>query len=207
MNKQLDDYLCQKYPKIFRDRNGDMKKTCMVWGFPGNGWFFLLDSLCGSIQWHIDNPPSQPKNRFFDILGWWYNKCIWNTIFFKIARKFSQPIYLKLESLLQYHHKWVRKEVPQVVASTVKEKFGGLSFYYNGGDDVIRGMVTLAESLSYHICENCGTMNELVARNSTGWRKTTCACCCDLTKKQEHIANRNTKLVKMFAEVRSDKNE
>lgn len=41
MKKELDNALCKKYPEIFRDRNGDMKNTCMVWGFPGDGWYNL----------------------------------------------------------------------------------------------------------------------------------------------------------------------
>jgi hypothetical protein len=38
------------------------------------------------------------------------------------------------------------KQVPQVVATQVKEKFGTLRFYYDGGDDYIDGLVSMAES-------------------------------------------------------------
>ena len=41
-------------------------------------------------------------------------------------------------------------------ASQVKEKFGGLRFYYDGGDEVISGMVRFAEAMSYKVCEWCG---------------------------------------------------
>ena len=48
-------------------------------------------------------------------------------------------------------------KIKQIEASQVKEKFGGLRFYTNGGgDELIRGMIWLAESLSYDICEDCG---------------------------------------------------
>jgi hypothetical protein len=43
-----------------------------------------------------------------------------------------------------------------VVAIQVKEKFGGLRFYYNGGDEKIEGMVRLAEAMSKCTCEGCG---------------------------------------------------
>lgn len=33
----------------------------------------------------------------------------------------------------------------------IKEKFGGLRFYYSGGDDMIEGMVRVAEIFSYEI--------------------------------------------------------
>ena len=55
MQKKLDDYLVSKYPKIFINRYGDMKETAMIWGFEhGDGWFWLLDQLCNSIQEYID---------------------------------------------------------------------------------------------------------------------------------------------------------
>lgn len=58
MHALLDKYLCEKYPKLFADRNKPMNETCMCWGFScGNGWFSLIDTLCSNIQHHIDNPP------------------------------------------------------------------------------------------------------------------------------------------------------
>jgi hypothetical protein len=63
------------------------------------------------------------------------------------------------------------KPVPQVVAQQVKEKFGTLRFYYNGGDDVIDGMVRMAESWSAVACEECGAPG---TQNSRGWIKTLC---------------------------------
>lgn len=63
------------------------------------------------------------------------------------------------------------KPVPQVVAVQVKEKFGGLRFYYEGGDDVIDGMVRMAESWAINSCEECGIPG---TQNSRGWIKTLC---------------------------------
>ena len=57
----------------------------------------------------------------------------------------------------------------------IKEKFGGLRFYYSGGNQKIDGMVSLAESMSYHICEKCGT-NKNVGRTE-GWITTLCKTC------------------------------
>ncbi len=62
----------------------------------------------------------------------------------------------------------------QVTAIQVKEKFGGLRFYYSGGDQAVRGMVTLAESLSYKTCEDCGVPGK--ARQD-GWIRTLCDVC------------------------------
>lgn len=46
--------------------------------------------------------------------------------------------------------------VPPVVAKQVKEKFGGLRFYYRGGDQLIRGMVLMACAMADRTCEICG---------------------------------------------------
>lgn len=63
------------------------------------------------------------------------------------------------------------KQVPQVVATQVKEKFGGLRFYYDGGDDIIDGMVRMAESWASNTCEECGAPGK---QNSQGWIRTLC---------------------------------
>lgn len=70
---------------------------------------------------------------------------------------------------------WVnRKEeaMQQVVASQVKEKYGTLRFYYDGGDDQIDGMVTMAEAMSARTCEVCGNVGTL--DDSESWLSTRC---------------------------------
>ena len=41
-------------------------------------------------------------------------------------------------------------------AVQVKEKFGGLCFYIYGGDDYIRGLIDMTESMSYRLCSKSG---------------------------------------------------
>ena len=56
MHELLDKYLCQKYPKIFAERDKSPMESCMHWGLAvGNGWFSLIDDLCSRIQSHIDS--------------------------------------------------------------------------------------------------------------------------------------------------------
>ena len=59
----------------------------------------------------------------------------------------------------------------QVVATQVKEKFGTLRFYYNGGDAITEGMVWLAEHISASTCEVCGSPGVL---RGTSWISTRC---------------------------------
>lgn len=59
----------------------------------------------------------------------------------------------------------------QVVADQVKEKFGTLRFYTTGGDDTIRGMIHMAESMSAVTCEVCGSPGKF---RGHGWFYTAC---------------------------------
>jgi hypothetical protein len=84
------------------------------------------------------------------------------------------PILEKLCSNIQHHIDWKEKQgcpVPQVTVAQIKEKFGGLRFYYDGGDDEISGMVRMAESWADIACEECGAIG---TRRNGGWIRTLC---------------------------------
>lgn len=65
---------------------------------------------------------------------------------------------------------------PQIEAVQLKEKFSKLRFYYEGGDELIHGMVWFAEHLSGMICEECGITDD-VSRNTEGYIRTLCSKC------------------------------
>lgn len=142
MREELDNSLCEKYPKIFVNRYGDMRETLMCWGFEcGDGWYNIIDQLCANIQHHID---WSHKNNAWDLE--------WNK---------EHPDETRA----------VREIVPQVVAVQVKEKFGTLRFYYDGGDNEIHGMTRMAESMSAVMCEECGSPGK---QRGGGWVRTLC---------------------------------
>ena len=90
MKKGLDKYLVKKYPKIFVDRYENMQKTAMCWGFEhGDGWFWLLDQLCDSIQSYIDSNSKRTviKNKFLEKLVKRLRKSSSKYSRFKIIRK------------------------------------------------------------------------------------------------------------------------
>jgi len=123
MNKENTEYLWNKYPKIFQDKNADIRTSLIPFGFEcHDGWFWLIDRLCSSIQGYIDNNNKE-----------------------------------------------------QVIATQVKEKFGSLSFYCYGGDDVTFGMIWLAEHMSRHTCEECGSTKDI--GHTTGWITSLCEKC------------------------------
>ena len=176
MKPELDKTLCERYPKIFADRHADMTTTAMCWGFDcGDGWFNILDQLCSQIQHHIDWRQQQyaraesynqalalaqagfpAKLTEYFTYGMLPDASTLKNVEFEIKR--NQP--RKLPDLVQ-----------QVLASQVKEKYGMLRFYYDGGDERISGMVALAEAMSLVTCECCGSPGET---RHDGWVRTLC---------------------------------
>lgn len=118
---------------------------------------------------------SHPYGGFAVGVGWW-------------------PVIERLCANIQSHIDWWntnRKERPvveQVVVEQIKEKFGGLRFYYQGGDDYIRGLVTMAEAWADSSCEECGKPG---TRRSGGWIRTLC---------DEHEAERQQKMKERFGD-------
>ena len=146
MKQELDQLLCEKYPKMMVNRNKNMQETCMCWGFEcGDGWFNILDQLMGNIQHHID---------------WKEKQRNWAIDFNSKAAKEEMRV--------------VPESIPQVTLDQVKEKFGTLRFYYTGGDDIIDGMVRMAESMSGVTCEECSAPAQT---HGPGWIRTICEPC------------------------------
>jgi hypothetical protein len=119
---------------------------------------------------------SQPYGGFAVGAGWW-------------------PIIESLCANIQHHTDWWntnrqdRPVVEQVVVEQIKEKFGGLRFYYQGGDDNVTGMVRMAEAWADHSCEECGAPG---TRRSGGWIKTLCDK--HEEERQEHLRAREMKI-------------
>ena len=119
--EQYDEFakrMHERFPEMFKMPYGGF---CI-----GEGWWPIVESLCGNIQHYLD----------------WINK-----------NRETRPI------------------VEQVVVMQIKEKFGGLRFYYEGGDEKVYGMVRMAESWADHTCEDCGNK---ATKKTTGWIKNLC---------------------------------
>jgi len=78
-----------------------------------------------------------------------------------------------MNSIYNYQ-KYNKKEFIKV--NQIKEKLGGLNFYCEKSDDIVRGMIWLAEHMSYNICEECGTI-ENVGRTQMPWISVRCKTC------------------------------
>jgi hypothetical protein len=184
MKAELQKQLLVKYPEFFTSKKkiytGDsteqiLKDTIELlnqkeivepiqFGFEcGDGWYMLLDELMDEIQNHLENENRSRANEFK--FRW-----IW-----KLQAYLRRKRLTVLAEWL-YDNAPRKKPNPLTVSVTqIKEKFGGLCFYYNGGDDDIYGMTRLAESLSYKICEHCGTT--INVGKTQGWIYVCCKSC------------------------------
>ena len=156
MREELENQIRQKYPKMFvketvTRRDGTTFERNACWGMDvGDGWYNLIDTLCGVIQNEVDN----------DIIQHGY----------KVKRGEA-----------------TEDDAPvQTFPVQIKEKFGGLRFYVNGGSREVHGAIHMAESMSYHICETCGNPGK---PNNDGWIKTLCVPCTELDKRRRDEYN------------------
>lgn len=78
-----------------------------------------------------------------------------------------------IKNRLKYEGKDERNGI-SVRFDQIKEKFGGLRIYYSGGDDYVRGVINMAEDMSFKICEVCGNKG---IPNKNGWITTLCDGC------------------------------
>jgi hypothetical protein len=85
MKKELEEKLVKKYPTLYKDYGGDMRYTCMAWGFShGDGWYNLIDELSaklapfgviaaqvkekfGGLRFYIDYPDNLSKDQIEQI--------------------------------------------------------------------------------------------------------------------------------------------
>lgn len=81
-------------------------------------------------------------------------------------------IIVRLSYLLDRH---VRATGVDFQLAQIKEKFGGLRFYYDGGDDFVRELVDAAEEASLKVCEDCGA--DGVRYQPNYWITTLCGLC------------------------------
>lgn len=158
MTPELGEKLYAEFPSIFRERNMPMTETCMCWGLAvGDGWYDLVREVCLCINCAIDNAKT----------------CV--IYDYKTKNGVDYGTDLSPEILAELHVGDMH-----VVATQVKEKFGALCFYWRGENlpertsGEVSGAVSMAEMMSYHICEQCGDRGEY---NERGWLATLCKEC------------------------------
>jgi hypothetical protein len=172
MSPENTKTLLEKYPKLFKP-NPDPNGPLSLFGFEhDDGWFPIIKALCGNIQSYLDHVTNMQnliiqRNRMIESCknGDWTE--------FDLKYSTYNPSYVEREreEILKQEVRPVPSPVEQVVLQQVKEKFGTLRFYYTGGDSYIQGLVSMAESMSGVMCEECGSPGKT---EGPGWIRTLC---------------------------------
>ena len=164
MRPELNQRLREDYPEIFANK---CEISC------DDGWFNILNTLCGCIQNHIDarnrNLENNLKfNRMADALA------AGDDILFLDYYGTMSPNFIqdRRADILAGQRREIWEPCDQVVALQIKEKFGTLRFYAEGGDAYTVGMTQMAESMSAVTCECCGAPGTTAG---SGWIRTLCA--------------------------------
>ena len=170
MDSKLQNKLVEDYKEFFeylREYKGPLMP--ITFGFEcSDGWYVILDELMSNIQHHIKNENRNRKNRLRSPFAKWLDR-----------KRYRLP--WKMKRLKNFIF-WVVDKFPRGVdpmppinVTQIKEKFGGLCFYYDGGDDYIYGLVSFAESMSYRTCEICGSTKNVGM--TQGWLRAVCKSC------------------------------
>ena len=151
----------ERFPHMFSGRYG---------GFAvGEGWFPIIRSLCSNIEHHVK---WKRDRRMRDLLldrarGKGYENVLSHICKGRMPSSWdierAQEVMNKPPAITEY--------VRRVKVAQIKEKFGGLRFYYDGGDDTVSGMVTMAEAWASTLCETCGAKGK---QRGGGWIRTLC---------------------------------
>ena len=172
MRDELEEKLYNKFPKIYKKTQRDFDISC------GDGWNSVLDGGSSVIQNHIDYTRKQRAQAIK------YNRALKRALagdsaglmhYFSPDKEPAPWTYKTVsENIEEAKYREVRKACPQVVAVQVKEKFGGLRFYFHGGDEYVNGVVSMMEAACSFTCEVCAKPG---VRRSGGWIRTLCDSC------------------------------
>lgn len=157
--------MAEKFPRYF----GDGKR---YGGFAiGEGWYPIIEALVSEI----DHYTKWRRNmRARDLLQVRVKaRGMEAMIEFMAGKKERGPSEWDIERAEDAMENDIKvtPKVNWISVQQIKEKFGGLRFYYSGGDGEISGMVSMAERWAGQSCETCGDRGE---RRNGGWVRTLC---------------------------------
>ena len=153
MNKHYERYLREKYKPLYER---------LSWGFAiGDGWFNIINTLSARLcsDWlHAKYEYDEIASRIGQPEFEGQKVDTWNPI---ITQNMVDRRFAKMNEAYE--------TIPRAIQ--VKEKFGGLRFYMNGGTESHNAFVSFAESMSDRTCEVCGERGK---RRGGGWIRTLC---------------------------------
>jgi len=186
--------LVSKYPEIFTMMTNPGVPPHLpisLFSFEcGDGWFNIIDALCANIKAHVDNHNRNvesnikyQKIRDAALNGDWslfnedyerlYPSSLIDNNKYWTEEKAKEHREHMMKLLISDIPDWFKNTayMESPVATQVKEKYGTLRFYYEGGDDFIDGLSQMAEAMSAVTCEVCGSPGKTLGG---GWIRTLC---------------------------------
>lgn len=140
MEEQNFEELAKRHPDLFQ-KSIDFEFSI------GNGWYGIIDTLCGMISYRVENAKSRLKYAMENP-----------------EATFNKPIAELEQDVID-----ALAELPEIVQ--VKEKFGTLRFYVHGGTTEMSNYIDFAEAMTAHVCEKCGAPGK---SRSGSWVKVLC---------------------------------
>lgn len=107
-------------------------------------------------------PALYPSTFEFECNDGWFRILLWLSRYLEM--------YITQQNEMAVKNPQYYQPVKQVVATQIKQKFGVLRFYYEGGNEHIRSIIDYTEFISGYICENTGSIND-VGYNRKGYIK------------------------------------
>jgi len=161
MDEKLEAELVKRYPELYKDYGGDMRQTCMHWGFShGDGWFHIIDNLSAELvrlgkQYNLKVVADQVKEKFGSLRFYYHveGKISW----YQLRSAWFQTLVFKVLSPKTY---WKIIDFRKHIWRSPHEK--------------ISDAVEYAEELSYKTCERCSQPGK---RTGGGWVSVLCEEC------------------------------
>jgi hypothetical protein len=178
--EQFENRMAEKYPRYFGSEH-------RFGGFAINeGWYHIIENLIAEIdsytKWRrnmrayelrVDRAKKKGREAVLKFISRGKERLIWEEE--------------RADDIMEIPQR-ITERVEYIKVVQIKEKFGGLRFYYDGGDDRIDGMVRMAELWAGVTCEKCGNRG---TRRQGGWIRTLC---------DEHEAEHQEKLANWKSE-------
>ncbi len=166
MKEELEKQIVEKYPVMFQDYGGDMRKTCMHWGFEcGDGWYNIINTLCQDVEMIIGEKDikviaDQVKEKFGGLRFYYH---------IEYTPSFFSTMCTNIRNFC-YHHMW--GGIYNKMRSFRKK-------FFRSTIEKISDAISDIEGKSYKTCESCGAPGK---RTGGSWIKTLCEKC-DTSKK------------------------
>lgn len=162
--------LTEKYSLLFYHEEGSLEPFALFGFECSEGWYDLISTACycitseyrhNVIRCNYIEECLADTTKYLNTVRTWRKTQTDEEIL-----KELQDEYVKYTALAEE----AKLKLPKF--TQIKEKFGTLRMYYDGGDDVTRAVTTFAEIMSSRTCEVCGDKGETIR---TGWHRTLCS--------------------------------